>query len=145
MDQEMCLLLYHLTKKETPGTTQGNSQIIKGIGLLHEVICNGNHSNLHEVIHSLVVFREKDTRNALFIFSIYSFIAIGFDRYLFTLDCNTTLSRCTMIYSQKHNVVMIFLNLGGLGFPLHNNGISLTVVGIMLLPLSFFLFPLVSQ
>ena len=37
------LLLYHLTKKETPGTTQGNSQIIKGLGLLHEVICNGNH------------------------------------------------------------------------------------------------------
>ena len=97
------------------------------------------------MIHSLVVFREKDTRNALFIFSIYSFIAIGFDEYLFTLDCNTTLSRCTMIYSQKHNVVIIFLNLGGLGFPLHNNGISLTVVGIMLLPLSFFLFPLVSQ
>ena len=75
MDQETCLLLYHLTKKETPGTAQGNSQIIKGLGLLHEVICNGNHS----IIHSLVVFREKDTRNALFIFSIYSFIAIGFD------------------------------------------------------------------
>ena len=39
---------------------------------------------------------------------------------------------------------MILLNLGGLGFPLHDIGISLTVVGIMLLPLSFFLFLLVS-
>ena len=37
MDQETCLLLYHLTKKETPGIAQGNNQITKGLGLLHEV------------------------------------------------------------------------------------------------------------
>ena len=33
--------------------------------------------------------------------------------------------------------------IGGLGFPLHDIGISLLVVGVFLLPLSFFLFPLV--
>ena len=56
--------------------------------------------NLHEVIHSLVVFREKDTRNALFIFSIYSFIAIGFDD-LYSLWTATPRYQGAMIYSQK--------------------------------------------
>ena len=86
-------------------------------------------------------FREKDTRNALFIYSIYSFIIIGFDD-LFSLWTATPRYQGTW-WSIVSNV-MILLNLGGLGFSLHNIGISLTAVGIMLLPLSFFLFLLVS-
>ena len=37
-----------------------------------------------------------------------------------------------------------YLHVGGLGFALHDIGISLSVVGILNLPFSFFTFPLVS-
>ena len=40
--------------------------------------------------------------------------------------------------------VCLFSYLGGLDFVLHEIGLSLSVVGILNLPFSFFLFPLVN-
>ena len=75
MDQEATLLYNHLTKIQTTRTAQINITITKRFGFLYEVNVMCNIIPYQFLFH----FRDHVTRNAVFVYSIYSFGVIAFD------------------------------------------------------------------
>ena len=57
---------------------------------------------------------------------------------------DTTVSALVVLCVLRVTTECLFYYLGGLGFALHDIGISLSIVGILNLPFSLFVFPLVS-
>ena len=62
------------------------------------------------------------------------------ERYLGEFDTHSAVCEC----SHHLPFYTCLIHEGGLGFRLNQIGISLSVIGVLLLPLSLFIFPVVS-
>ena len=91
---------------------------------------------------SLFLFRNPLTRLVIIIYCTYSFAVIGFDE-VYSLWCAAPgyLGNNTS-YNTKSCIVISLT--GGLRFSLHDIGISLSIVGALLLPFTLFFYPFVS-
>ena len=90
---------------------------------------------------------DRTTRLSVLSYCAFSFVIIAFDE-VYPLWCATDRYHgelySIMIMCLFAFVVDHLLCKGGLGFSLGQIGISLSVIGGLLLPFSFFIFPLVS-
>ena len=104
------------------------------------------------ILHSGIFSHDSDrtTRLSVLSYCAFSFVIIAFDE-VYPLWCATEryhgelysimiMCLCVCVVDYFHHL----LCKGGLGFSLGQIGISLSVIGGLLLPFSFFIFPLVS-
>ena len=89
------------------------------------------------------IHSDRTTRLALFSYCMYVFAVTTLDE-VYSLWCATSQYYGELRAIHGSAKFGLFSYLGGLDFVLHEIGLSLSVVGILNLPFSFFLFPLVS-